>query len=246
MRRRSPREPLAGEVDGTFSGRADHTIHRDDLDGIAPIELAAAAKLTVSRGFDAGQVETAADLGQVLGVVRQHIDQRGANPRAPAETKHDGRTLRTPAGASLTSVNGGALQANAGAAIVNPAGAVWDFTNDAWLRVVSGSATFTNQGILRKSGGTGTATLSPVLTNSGSVEVQSGTFLIDGGGDSAASFDVAAGAFLNLQTYTLLGGASVGDHDLVRARLHCFRQRPVSIQRSTGFSGNTQAMPATM
>jgi len=90
------------------------------------------------------------------------------------------RTLRN--GGTVAVTGTGAIQAGAGARIVNAAGATFDLQADS--SVFNGSAPvarFENAGTLRKSGGAATSTIAVELDNDGAVEASSGTVALSGG-----------------------------------------------------------------
>src|SRR5205823_7798944 len=89
------------------------------------------------------------------------------------------------------------LLVNNAAAIVNLAGATWDFQGDGRIVPNNGPVgLFTNQGTLKKSAGTGTANISITHSNAGLVQVSSGIL----------SF---SGSFANFSNGTLSGGIYV-------------------------------------
>ncbi|MEM9158676.1 MAG: CARDB domain-containing protein, partial [Verrucomicrobiota bacterium] len=100
----------------------------------------------------------------------------------------------------------------------NRSGAVYDTSGDGDLRWLSGSqGIFNNEGAFRKSAGSGTVDNrgggSPIIFNNGVdgvLEVQEGTFLLNGSGQfEGADFVVASGAKIEFDgTYTLLGDYS--------------------------------------
>jgi PEP-CTERM motif len=91
--------------------------------------------------------------------------------------------------------------------IVNAVGATWDAEAN---NTISGSTSgdgavtppsFENLGTFVKSGGgTGTTTVSAQFNNAGTVEVQTGTIILSGGGTHTGAFDIAEGASLRLST----------------------------------------------
>src|SRR5262249_2831908 len=112
-----------------------------------------------------------------------------------------GRALDN-AGAAVWSGSGGVFTSG-GASFTNLAGASLDLQSDAHFVWNSGAApTFTNQGTLKKSAGGGTSTFDGAFHNTGTVDVRSGTLLLNNGGpvgsggSSSGSFTVAAGATL--------------------------------------------------
>src|SRR6185295_12771922 len=55
---------------------------------------------------------------------------------------------------------------------------------------MDGSGTLINAGTLTKTAGLGTATISPAFTNTGTVNINSGTLALAGGGSSAGTLQV--------------------------------------------------------
>src|ERR1039458_1904091 len=82
-----------------------------------------------------------------------------------------------------------------GGTLVNQAGGVYNLKGDSGL-----SLAVNNYGLFQKSGGTGTSTLTGTFNNyGGTIEVDSGTLLLGGGGSSSnGTFNVAAGATLDV------------------------------------------------
>ncbi len=103
-----------------------------------------------------------------------------------------GRTLRL--GPTTTSGNI-RIEMFSGAEIINPVGGAWELLGDASVGVFSGGV-ITNAGTLRKAGGTSTADLRAVVNNSGTVEVLSGTLVLNGGGTTTGTINTAGGTLL--------------------------------------------------
>src|ERR1035437_8150527 len=84
--------------------------------------------------------------------------------------------------------------------LINLAGGLVDIQSDVSITSSSfgvyGEAVV-NQGTVRKSGGTGTSTIDSIFNNTGTVDVQSGTVNLAGGGSLGGGGSVAAGAQLN-------------------------------------------------
>ncbi|MFG6488662.1 beta strand repeat-containing protein [Roseateles sp. BYS78W] len=97
----------------------------------------------------------------------------------------------------LAELRSGTLQFATQATFANLAGATFDLQGDF---NISGTGTasgalvslFDNAGVFRKSAGTGVATITAAFNNRGSVEVQSGTLRLLGGGTHSGSFAQAA------------------------------------------------------
>ncbi|MBI4661358.1 MAG: hypothetical protein HY735_21250, partial [Verrucomicrobia bacterium] len=95
----------------------------------------------------------------------------------------------------------GGLQSSTTVVINNQAGGVFEALNDASLQHFSQSvpAVFNNAGVFRKSVGTNVTLIQNVaFNNSGKVEIQSGTLSFPNGFANRGTFDVAAGAKLDL------------------------------------------------
>ena len=96
------------------------------------------------------------------------------------------------------------------AVISNRAGALFHAQNDASLFNQGGAVRFDNAGTFRKSASIGTTTLGTSVTfnNSGSVDLQTGTLALQGGGTNTGTLAVSAGTTLNLSGTFTSGGAS--------------------------------------
>jgi hypothetical protein len=92
----------------------------------------------------------------------------------------------------------------------NAAGGLVDLQRDGLFIENAGEFSFRNAGTLRKSGGTGASGFSAgvAVTNVGTVQVQSGTLNFPGGFTSSSTFDVSAGARIELEngTFNFLTG----------------------------------------
>ncbi len=129
-----------------------------------------------------------------------------------------GTNVSTLTGANTTFVNLGTVrQAGSGGTVMgafgatlyfeNMPGATYQLASDSSISFgnngggqTSASVPFSNFGLVWKSGGTNTSALSPAFNNQGgTVEVDSGTLSLNGGGSSSNGlFNVAAGAVLDL------------------------------------------------
>ncbi|HWB10108.1 MAG TPA: DUF4214 domain-containing protein [Pirellulales bacterium] len=110
----------------------------------------------------------------------------------------------------------------------NEPGASFAMQSDANFNLINPS-TFTNSGAFIKSPGTGTTHIQPAFNNSGTVDVQSGTLTLDGGGTSTGSFTSESGATLNF------GG---GTHNLTAAS-------SITGAGAVGFTGATATIAGT-
>jgi len=92
------------------------------------------------------------------------------------------------------------------AELINLPGALVDITTDVSINSCGGS--LFNQGTVRKSGGMGTSSINAALTNNNTLDVQSGTVNIVGGGSGNGVFEADAGATANFGgNYTANSGA---------------------------------------
>jgi hypothetical protein len=127
----------------------------------------------------------------------------------------DNRTLNT-AGAVNFSGAGRLIAGNG--AVINNSG-IWTLAGDEQILYNFGSLpTFNNNGTLTKSAGLGAAVIGMAFNNAGTLNVNSGTLQLTGGGIETATFNVATGdtlQFLN-GTYTLLAGAAFPGTGTVR------------------------------
>src|SRR5262249_55301058 len=128
----------------------------------------------------------------------------------------DQRTLR----------NGGTVRWTAGNFDLKNGGKIEDYgrfevAHDARIRRIFGQAgTFSNEaaGTFVKAGGTGETRFDEVLLNNrGTVEVNSGTVTLAGGGTASGTFTMAANTVLNFASdYTLTSGANLNGPGVAR------------------------------
>ncbi|HEX5104204.1 MAG TPA: hypothetical protein VFV87_10360, partial [Pirellulaceae bacterium] len=92
----------------------------------------------------------------------------------------------------------GAINASSSSRLTlhNRAGALFDIQSNA--AAGAASSVVHNAGIIRKSAGTGRSELRMAVNSTGSVEVQTGTLALQGGGNSTGNFSFAAGTTLEL------------------------------------------------
>ncbi len=118
------------------------------------------------------------------------------------------RTLRLDGNSSWSGT--GSLRMGSAAQINNTG--TWDIQSDVSTGTLGGAApSITNTGTIRKTAGAGTTTIQQAMNNDGTLDVQSGTINLGGGGTSGGAYQAGpAGtlAFTNL-THTLGAGASV-------------------------------------
>jgi hypothetical protein len=120
----------------------------------------------------------------------------------------DDRTL-TNAG-TATWKGTGTIGVNNGAVINNLAGATF-LAQDNGALSTSGGGAFNNAGDFRKSASSGTTTFNIPFNNTGTVEAQTGTLILAGGGESTGSMSVSPSATLQFSgsTYALRSASSV-------------------------------------
>jgi hypothetical protein len=94
-----------------------------------------------------------------------------------------------------------------GGILTNLAGATFQIESDTVF--VGSNSAFNNAGTLIKLAGSGTTQFQGLFNNPGTVEIQSGTLQLRGGGASDGGFEVASGATLNIDSAYTLTPASV-------------------------------------
>ncbi|MBI3851712.1 MAG: hypothetical protein HY298_15770 [Verrucomicrobia bacterium] len=116
------------------------------------------------------------------------------------------RTLEN--GGTVLWTGAGNIGLNSGAVITNRAGALFHVQSAAFLSSGGTGGRFDNAGTFRKSANSGTTTVVSGVSfnNSGTVEIQTGTLDLGGGGTHSGSFAVPAGTALTLSG----GGHSAG------------------------------------
>ncbi len=160
--------------------------------------LTVRGKLTWSSGTISGSGRIIIESGGTLEI----------NAPSSAPVSLVTRTLEN-GGAAFWTGNGN-LALNSGAVLTNRAGAFFDIQNAASLGSVVGGGRIDNAGTFRKSGSAGTTTVESFISfnNSGTVEIQTGTLSLGGGGVHSGSFDVSGGAALILAGGTHTASAS--------------------------------------
>ena len=106
------------------------------------------------------------------------------------------------------------LAANNGVITIQPGG-TYDLTSDAAFR--GGGGTINNEGLFEKTSptGTGTTLVSATFNNSGSVDIDSGTLLLQDAGTETGSFQVTGGLMFGNGSFNLNTGTSFGGPGLV-------------------------------
>jgi hypothetical protein len=161
-----------------------------------PGDLTVSGPVTWSGGAMAGTGSTTANGGLTI--------------NTSAAKTLDGRTLNNASAATWTDAGG--INISNDATFNNLAGGTVNIQNNASFAFSSGvNPTFNNQGTVRKSVGTGTTTFTSgiAFNNSGTVDLQTGTLVLAGGGSSSGAFTGAGGTTLNFFSgLHLLGSTS--------------------------------------
>ena len=198
-------------ANGTFSVSANSVLQRSLA--VAGGKLLVAANLNVaglftwSNGVLSGGGQTFAPGGVALDA-------------ANFDLKLDGHRLVNQGAAIWT--GGRQVMIYNGAVFRNAAGATFEirvdrsFYDPKW----GAAATLLNEGSIRKTTGSGETRLGGLIQNQGTIEVQQGTLILDGGGDSSGVFTAAAGATLSFDEgkFNLLAGSAVNGAGLSRRR----------------------------
>lgn len=171
--------------------------------------LAGAGTLNVSSqlSWTSGSMNGAGGATNILPSAAMDVLSNNQHTLADRTLNNDGTTTWT--GGNIVLGNGSALN-NTG---------LFEIRSDAAISHGFGAAPmFNNTGDILKTATTGTTTISLPFSSSGSVEVQSGTLQISGGGSAWGDFVVQADAVLNFAgNYTLNTGASLAGPGAVRA-----------------------------
>ena len=128
----------------------------------------------------------------------------------------DGTTLRNQ-GTILYTGTAYNFYGNNGAILENQASGLVDLQNDRMLLSLSSGTrpTINNAGIFRKSAGTGTSNTPALFNNTGTVDVQTGTLSLEGGGAGNGVFNVAGSAILRIGNSTIYAAGDIlGGGDL--------------------------------
>jgi len=206
-------------------------------------------KLTMSGGTNAaaGFTLTANDLftwtgGELRNAGVTQADGGVSFSGAGNMVLFNGHSLRLGDDSSWSS---GTLQFHAGAAITNESGNTFTNSFDGNLAItLSGTGGLNNEGTFTKSGGTGVTNFGGgvFLNNTGTVNVNSGTLQLTGGGTSTGTWNVAGGSMLNFaNSHTLNAGTSVGGLGIVRfsAGTTNFNAGSYAVAGTTQINGGT-------
>ncbi len=120
----------------------------------------------------------------------------------------DTRSLQN---SSLLKWTGGSVALASGGTIVN--NSIFDIGSDSNMIQGGGAAgSFSNLATVQKTVGTAISTIAVPFTSSGTVDVQTGTIALTGGGSSTGSHLINSGSVLKIGggSYTMSGGATIG------------------------------------
>jgi hypothetical protein len=150
------------------------------------------------------------------------------------------RTLEN--GGTILWTGTGDIAINSGAVITNRPGALFHVQNAASLvAFVGGGGRIDNAGTFRKSANSGMTTVGSSIgfNNSGTVEIQTGTLSLSGGGTSSGNFDVSGGTLVFAGgTHTANASSSItGAGQLAVSAGIVNLAGPVNIRGSHTFSG---------
>ena len=196
-------------VSGTLSSAGTVTANRFEMAG-GTLAVASGSTFTVGNGG----VLTFSN-GTIAGAGSTNVASGGTLTFNGDNTDTINGTTLNNAGLAVVPAGSNNLRLGGGAQIQNNSGGVFDLQNDGtFLDVGGGFGTFINNAgaTLRKSVGTGTSAFNVPLTNklNASVDVQTGTLSLTGGGSSAGNFNVAAPAVLLFNSaLTLNAGATL-------------------------------------
>jgi hypothetical protein len=127
----------------------------------------------------------------------------------------NGRTLDNAGTATWTGSED--VSGSNGGVFNNLRGATVDLQGDGRFFIGLSQSSFVNAGILRKSAGSGSTTINNVFINTGTVEADTGTLSLAGGGTGSGTFTAAAGGTLEVAgPYVLDIGSAVTGAGTIR------------------------------
>jgi hypothetical protein len=135
----------------------------------------------------------------------------------------------------------GDIRASHGATLNNRTGAVFEAQNNANFTSESGSAAaLNNAGTFTKSASTATTHFDAQFNNTGTVNVETGTLELAGGGTSSGNFSIAAGSSVKLSQgiFTFTGGTATDSGSISAAGATLLVQSPVTFQNLSLTSGS--------
>ncbi len=198
--------------------------------------LEGAGNLTVSGALN----WSSAGGGSGMGGTGQTIANGTLTIWALNQSLYPGRTLINNGTGSLQ----GSSLIITGATLINEG--AFSLTSDVTIGAGGGSPTIQNNGAWIKSGGTGQSYCAVPFHNTGSVDVQTGRLTLAEGGTSTGSFEVDAGAVLELNgTHTLATGATMtgaGTLEIVGGTLNASGIGTVTLGNFIQQSGTTLAL----
>ncbi len=191
---------------GTFTIDSTSTTSSFNLTGGA---LAGAGTLTVSSAMTWGNATMSGTGATTLSV--------GATLTISSGVTLDARTLNNSGTINMTGLNNSWNFANS-AVFNNQSGGVFNSQNDQSIFVGSGSPLIANAGTFAKTAGLGTTTVNVALNNTGSVQTQSGTLALQGGGTGSGVYSATGGAVLEFNggNFSLNTGSTVSGAGTIR------------------------------
>ena len=129
-------------------------------------------------------------------------------------------------------------------AIYNQASGLFNIQNDLGMSASYGFESFNNAGIVRKTAGVGATSFGPIFTNSGTIDVQSGSIHLNGGGNIGGTYNTASGAIIEFDagTFTETGIVTVTGAGICRQNGATVRLND-RITKFVLFSGNVLLSP---
>lgn len=166
--------------------------------------------LTLGGTLAGPQTLTTSGLAQLGGTIRGSTLQANGGGSLTASTSLDGATVRNAAGQTFTQSTAGAGLFLANGSVVQNAG-IYNAQNDGGFVFNGGSGNaFFNTGVFNRNLSSGNFAVTNVeFHNSGTVNVQSGSLALNGGGVSTGAFNVSSGATLRIGSATFAAGSSV-------------------------------------
>ncbi|MBS0658470.1 MAG: PEP-CTERM sorting domain-containing protein [Verrucomicrobia bacterium] len=166
--------------------------------------------LTLGGTLAGAHTLTTSGLASLGGTISSSTLQANGGITLTSSTSLDGATINNAIGQTFTQSTTGAVLSFGNDAVVNNAG-TFNAQNDGGFSPNGGTGNaFFNTGVFNRTTSTGTFSVSNVaFHNAGTVNVQSGTLALLGGGSSTGAFNVSSGATLRLSGATFAAGSSV-------------------------------------
>jgi len=200
------------------------------LSGVSPT-LTGSGTLTVRESLD-WSAGTMSGSGRTIVETNAILNIPGGFTLNTRTLENGGTAFWTGAGPSFVT----------GAVITNRPGALFYLPGTGALVSADATSRFDNAGTLRKTSNNGITTVGTRFNNYGTVEIQSGTLELTGGGANTGSYAVSAGAALNLSggTNTSTGSSSItGAGQFTVSGATATLAGLVSVAGSNTFSGGT-------